>query len=90
MIFLPIQHQIELFNLFTDRNEEHNLAEMYPEKVSSMKKDIEEWWSDCTKGTRLEGRTTFNSGWVVELMEQLQKEGKSLMDIEFFNRNAKK
>ena len=82
--------QIELFNLFTDRNEEHNLAEMYPEKVSNMKKDIEEWWADCTKGTRLEGRTTFNSGWVVELMEQLQKEGKSLMDIEFFNRNAKK
>lgn len=82
--------QMELFNLFTDRNEEHNLAEMYPEKVEAMKQDIQAWWDDCTKGTKLEGRTTFNSGWVIELMEKLQKEGKSLMDLEFFNRNAKK
>ena len=82
--------KMELFNLFTDRNEEHNLADMYPEKVEAMKKDIQTWWDDCTKGTRLEGRTTFNSGWVVELMENLQKEGKTLMDLEFFNRNAKK
>jgi len=67
--------KIELYNLFIDRNEEHNLAEMYPDRVAAMKKDIQEWWDDCTKGTRLEGRTTFNSGWIVELMEKRKKEG---------------
>lgn len=42
-------NKMELFNLFTDRNEEHNLAEMYPDKVEAMKKDIQAWWDDCTK-----------------------------------------
>ena len=60
--------KIELFNLFTDRNEEHDLSAMYPEKVAKLKADIQNWWNDCTKGTRLEGKTTFNSGWMVELM----------------------
>ena len=41
---------------------------MYPEKVAKLKADIQNWWNDCTKGTRLEGKTTFNSGWMVELM----------------------
>lgn len=83
-------NKMELYNLFIDRNEEHNLADVYPEKVEAMKKDIQAWWDDCTKGTRLEGRTTWNSGWVVELMENLRKEGKTLQDVDFFKRNAGK
>jgi hypothetical protein len=42
------------------------------------------WWADCTKGTRLEGRTAWNSGWLVELKEKLAKEGKTFADLPFF------
>lgn len=66
--------KIELFNLFTDRNEEHNLAEMYPEKVATMKAETQAWWDDCTKGTRLEGKTTWNSGWMVDFMKNKKPE----------------
>lgn len=76
--------KVELFNLMVDRNEEYDLAAMYPEKVAAMKLDMQNWWNDCTKGTRLEGRTTWNSGWVVELIENLKKEGKTLQDLPFF------
>ena len=52
--------------------------------------DMQNWWNDCTKGTRLEGRTTWNSGWVVELIEKLAKEGKTLQDLPFFQQAAGK
>lgn len=74
----------ELFNLNIDRNEEHNLAAMYPKKVAEAKKDMLAWWADCTKGTRLENRTTWNSGWIVELQEKMKAEGKNMMDLPFF------
>ncbi len=82
--------KMELFNLMTDRNEEHDLSAMYPERVEGYKKDMQNWWNDCTKGTRLEGRTTWNSGWVVELIEKLAKEGKTLQDLPFFQQAAGK
>lgn len=63
--------KFELFNFMNDRKEEHDLSAMYPERVQEMKKAMEEWWADCTKGTRLEGRTAFNSGWMVELRERM-------------------
>ena len=47
---------------------------------------MENWWMDCTRGTRLEGRTTWNSGWVVELIEEMAKQGKTLKDHPFFQR----
>ena len=78
------QDKLELFNLYTDRNEEHDLSAMFPDKVAGYKQDMLNWWADCTKGTRLEGRTTWNSGWVVELKDKLAKEGKTLMDLTFF------
>lgn len=78
------QDKLELFNLYTDRNEEHDLSAMFPDKVAGYKQDMLNWWADCTKGTRLEGRTTWNSGWVVELKDKLAKEGKSMMDLPFF------
>lgn len=81
---------MELFNLMTDRNEEHDLSAMYPERVEGYKKDMLNWWADCTKGTRLEGRTTWNSGWMVELIENLAKEGKTLQDLPFFKQAAGK
>lgn len=76
--------KMELFNLMVDRNEEHDLSAMFPERVAQMKQDMQNWWDDCTKGTRLEGRTSWNSGWVVQLVEQLAKEGKTLQDLPFF------
>ena len=82
--------KMELFNLMTDRNEEHDLSAMYPERVEGYKKDMQNWWNDCTKGTRLEGRTTWNSGWFVELIEKLAKEGKTLQDLPFFQQAAGK
>lgn len=82
--------KLELYNLYTDRNEEHDLASMYPEKVAGYKKDMQDWWNDVTKGTRLEGRTTWNSGWIVELVEKLKKEGKTLQDLPFFQQAAGK
>ncbi|MFW5538676.1 MAG: hypothetical protein ACOCOO_01900, partial [Prevotella sp.] len=60
------------------------LSAMFPDKVAGYKQDMLNWWADCTKGTRLEGRTTWNSGWVVELKDKLAKEGKSMMDLPFF------
>ena len=71
------EDQVGLFNLFTDRNEEHNLAEMYPERVQAMKADILNWWADCTKGTRLEGKNTWNSGWLVELREKMMQQNQA-------------
>ncbi|OUO01576.1 hypothetical protein B5F97_08030 [Bacteroides clarus] len=79
-------NKVELFNLMIDRNEEHDLSTQYPERVASMKRDMENWWMDCTRGTRLEGRTTWNSGWVVELIEEMAKQGKTLKDHPFFQR----
>jgi len=48
----------ELYFLFNDRNEEHNLADRYPEKAARMAAEIAKWWTDCTTGTRLEGHTS--------------------------------
>lgn len=64
-IWLP-NDKLQLFHLMTDRNEEHDLAPMYPERVQRMKQDMQQWWNECTRGTRLEGRTAWNSGWMVE------------------------
>jgi arylsulfatase len=33
----------ELYNLNTDRSEQHNLAEKYPDKVAAMVKQYESW-----------------------------------------------
>lgn len=64
----------ELFNLFTDRKEQHDLSTLYPEKVEQMSAEILNWWNDVTKDTKLEGRTTFNSGWYMEITpEQMRK-----------------
>lgn len=82
--------RFELFNLNIDRNEEHDLSSMYPEKVAEAKKGMLDWWNDCTAGTRLEGRTAWNSGWVVELREKMAKEGKDMMDLPFFRQAAGK
>lgn len=76
--------KLELYNLYTDRNEEHDLAQMYPEMAKAYKADMQQWWENTTKGTRLEGRTVWNSGWIVELKEKLAKEGKTLQDLPFF------
>lgn len=78
--------QMELYNLMIDRNEEHDLSDMYPERVDSMRKDMQDWWNECTKGTRLEGRTAWNSGWMIDLKEKLAKEGKTLDDVPFFQK----
>ena len=47
-----------LYYLFTDRNEEHDLSEVYPERAAALKADIENWWTETTRGTRLEGHTS--------------------------------
>jgi len=59
----------ELFNFRNDRKEEHDVSAMYPEKVQYMKKALEDWWADCTKDNRLNGKTAFNSGWMMELSQ---------------------
>ncbi len=78
--------KMELFNLMIDRNEEHNLADMYPERVQAMKNDMLDWWKNCTANNRLKGRTAWNSGWVVELVEEMAKQGKTLQDHPFFQK----
>ncbi len=76
--------KFELYNLYTDRNEQHDLSALYPEKIVGYKNDMQNWWNEVTKGTRLEGMTAWNSGWVVELTAKLKKEGKTLQDVPFF------
>ncbi|MCQ2147205.1 MAG: sulfatase-like hydrolase/transferase [Bacteroidales bacterium] len=84
------ENSVELYNLFTDRNEEHDLSEMYPDKVKSMVKDVESWWEDCTKGTRLEGKTTYNSGWMIDYRAQLQQmQERIAKDTETAKKNKK-
>ena len=84
------QDIFELFNLNIDRNEEHDLSSMYPEKVAKAKEGMLNWWNDCTKGTRLEGRNAWNSGWLVELKEEMAKDGKDMTEHPFFRQAAGK
>lgn len=79
------QDVIELFNLVNDVHEEHDVSALYPERAARMKKQIEEWWQDVTKGTKLEGKTTFNSGWMYDITpEQMQRmrRGMSARDVQ--------
>lgn len=66
---------MELFNLLTDRNEGHDLSAMYPERTQRMRQETEQWWAEVTAGTALEGKTSFNSGWIIDYIRQLRESG---------------
>jgi arylsulfatase A-like enzyme len=44
----------ELFNMLIDPKEQHDLSEIYPERFRKMQEQMDYWWMDVTKGTRLE------------------------------------
>lgn len=50
-------NRTELFNMFIDPKEQHNLSSVYPEKTSEMKRKADNWWAEVTKNTKLEGTT---------------------------------
>ena len=46
---------VELFNMLIDPKEQHDLSSSYPDKTIQMKTAVEKWWSEVTRGTKLEG-----------------------------------
>ncbi|MDR1501448.1 MAG: sulfatase-like hydrolase/transferase [Prevotella sp.] len=48
------RNRTELFNMLIDPKEQHDLSEIYPERFKQMQEKMDYWWSDITKGTRLE------------------------------------
>ena len=48
-------NKTELFNMFIDPKEQHDLSTVYPEKTSEMKNKADNWWTEVTKNTKLEG-----------------------------------
>ncbi len=48
-------HTVELFNMMIDPKEQHDLSASYPERTEDMKAAAENWWTEVTRGTKLEG-----------------------------------
>lgn len=57
-----ITETTELYNMMIDSKEQHDLSEVYPGRVESMKAATENWWNEVTEGTRLEGTSPLESG----------------------------